>query len=226
MSEHPIEVLMETAMNSIKDMVDVNTIIGEPIETKNGMVIIPISKVSFGFAAGGSEFKGETIDEYKKKDKEEEVQYRLPFGGGSGAGISINPVAFVIVSKDSIKVLPIEHTSAIDKLMDYVPDLMEKANIMVDKSENNTENNKNNSSNAENFTSNSNENTDNNDNNENKEKKVKIKNPLNKQNKKNKNNVNSSNNLNNQNDFDISSVEVEENPEEEEIEEYFEEDDE
>ena len=218
MSEHPIEVLMETAMNSIKDMVDVNTIIGEPIETKNGMVIIPISKVSFGFAAGGSEFKGETIDEYKKKDKEEEVQYRLPFGGGSGAGISINPVAFVIVSKDSIKVLPIEHTSAIDKLMDYVPDLMEKANIMVDKSENNTENNKNSSSNnVDNFTSKSNENADNNDNNENKEKKVKIKNPLNKQNKKNKNNVNSSNNLNNQNDSDISSVEVEENREEEEI---------
>lgn len=133
MSEHPIEVLMETAMNSIKEMVDVNTIIGEPIETANGMVIIPISKVSFGFAAGGSEFKGETIDEYKKKDKEEEVQYRLPFGGGSGAGISINPVAFVIVLKDCIKVLPIEHTSAIDKLIDYVPDLMEKANKIVDK---------------------------------------------------------------------------------------------
>lgn len=133
MSEHPIEILMETAMNSIKDMVDVNTIIGDPIETSNGMVIIPISKVSFGFAAGGSEFKGETIDEYKKKDKEEEVQYRLPFGGGSGAGISINPVAFVIVLKDTIKVLPIEHSSAIDKLMDYVPDLMEKANVIVDK---------------------------------------------------------------------------------------------
>ncbi len=133
MNEHPIEVIMETAMNSIKDMVDVNTIIGDPIQVANGMVIIPISKVCFGFAAGGSEFKGETIDEYKKKDKEEEVQYRLPFGGGSGAGISINPVAFVIVSKDSIKVLPIEHTSAIDKLMDYVPDLMEKANTIVDK---------------------------------------------------------------------------------------------
>ena len=131
MSEHPIDGLMETAMNSIKDMVDVNTIIGDPIETSNGMVIIPISKVSFGFAAGGSEFKGETIDEYKKKDKEEEVQYRLPFGGGSGAGISINPVAFVIVLKDSIKVLPIEHSSVIDKLMDYVPDLMQKTNIGV-----------------------------------------------------------------------------------------------
>ena len=133
MSEHPIDGLMETAMTSIKDMVDVNTIIGDPIETSNGMVIIPISKVSFGFAAGGSEFKGETIDEYKKKDKEEEVQYRLPFGGGSGAGISINPVAFVIVLKDSIKVIPIEHSSAIDKLMDYVPDLMQKANTIVDK---------------------------------------------------------------------------------------------
>lgn len=133
MSEHPIEGLMRTAMNSIKDMVDVNTIIGEPIETSNGMVIIPISKVCFGFAAGGSEFSGETIDEYKKKDKEEEVQYRLPFGGGSGAGVSINPVAFVIVNSDSIKVMPIEHSSAIDKLMDYVPDLMQRANNIVNK---------------------------------------------------------------------------------------------
>lgn len=120
-------------MNSIKDMIDVNTIIGEPIETSNGMVIIPISKVSLGFAAGGSEFKGETVDEYKKKDREEEVQYRLPFGGGSGAGISINPVAFVIVQKDSIKVLPIEHNSAIERLIDYVPDLMEKADSFMDK---------------------------------------------------------------------------------------------
>ena len=83
-----------TAMNSIQDMIDVNTIIGEPIETSNNVVIIPISKVSFGFAAGGSEFKGETVDEYSKKDKEEEIQYRLPFGGGSGAGVTINPIAF------------------------------------------------------------------------------------------------------------------------------------
>ena len=83
MSEHPIEGLMTTAMNSIQDMIDVNTIIGEPIETSNNIVIIPISKVSFGFAAGGSEFKGETIDEYKKVEKEEQIQYRLPFGGRS-----------------------------------------------------------------------------------------------------------------------------------------------
>ena len=133
MSEHPIEGLMLTAMNSIQDMVDVNTIIGEPIETSNNMVIIPISKVGFGFAAGGSEFKGETLDEYTKKEKEEQVQYRLPFGGGSGAGVSISPIAFLVVSPNNVKLLPVNHSSAIDKLMDYVPDLMEKVNCYLNK---------------------------------------------------------------------------------------------
>ena len=91
-------------------MIDVNTIIGEPIETSNGIVIIPISKVSFGFAAGGSEFKGETIDEYTKREKEEEIQYRLPFGGGSGAGVSITPVAFLIVQDKGVKLIPVTHS--------------------------------------------------------------------------------------------------------------------
>ena len=134
MSEHPIEGLMLTAMNSIQDMVDVNTIIGEPIETSNNMVIIPISKVGFGFAAGGSEFRGETLDEYTKKEKEEQVQYRLPFGGGSGAGVSISPVAFLVVSSNNVKLLPVNHSSALDKLIDYVPDLMEKVNCYLNKS--------------------------------------------------------------------------------------------
>ena len=133
MSEnHPIEGLMKTAMNSIQDMVDVNTIIGEPIETSNNMVIVPISKVCFGFAAGGSEFNSETVKEYKRKEKEEEASCRLPFGGGSGATVSIHPVAFIVVTEDSIKILPVEHSSVIDKLMDYVPDLMQKINHVVD----------------------------------------------------------------------------------------------
>ena len=131
--QHPIENLMLTAMNSIKDMVDVNTIIGEPIETSNNTIIIPISKVGFGFAAGGSEFKGETIDEYTKREKEEAIQYRLPFVGGSGAGVSIAPVAFLVVQPNNVKLLPVEHCSAIDRLLDYVPDLMEKANIILNK---------------------------------------------------------------------------------------------
>ena len=130
---HPIEGLMLTAMSSIRDMVDVNTIIGEPIESIDGMIIIPISKVSFGFAAGGSEFTGETVNEYSKKEAEELVQYRLPFGGGAGAGASINPVAFLVVQNGTARLLPIEHTSCIDRLLDYVPDLMEKVNQMFNK---------------------------------------------------------------------------------------------
>ena len=134
MNEHPIENLMITAMSSIQNMVDVNTIIGEPIETQVGITIIPISKVSFGFAAGGSEFRGETLKEYNKKDKDEEIQYKLPFGGGAGAGVSINPVAFLVVQEGSVKLMPVDHDSCLDKILDYVPDLMQKLNEMFNKS--------------------------------------------------------------------------------------------
>ena len=133
MPEHPIEKILNTSMNSIKDMIDVNTIVGDAIQASNNTVIIPISKVSFGFASGGSEFKGETIDEYNKKDKDEQIQYRLPFGGGSGAGISINPIAFVIIQEDVVKLLPVDHSDPIDKILDYMPDLIEKANTAMNK---------------------------------------------------------------------------------------------
>lgn len=133
MTEHPIEGLMVTAMNSIQDMVDVNTIIGEPIHADNNIVIIPISKVSFGFAAGGSEFAGETLDEYNRKDKEEQINYKLPFGGGAGAGVAINPVAFLVINNNNVKLMPVNHSSAIGKLLDYVPDLFEKASKLMSK---------------------------------------------------------------------------------------------
>ena len=133
MPEHPIEKILNTSMNSIKDMIDVNTIVGDAIQASNNTVIIPISKVSFGFASGGSEFKGETIDEYNKKDKDEQIQYRLPFGGGSGAGVSINPIAFLIIQSDIVKLLPVDHSTSMDKILDYMPDLIEKANCVMNK---------------------------------------------------------------------------------------------
>lgn len=120
-------------MKSIEDMVDVNTIIGEPIESINNITIIPISRVCFGFAAGGSEFNKETVDEYSKKEETEEITYKLPFGGGSGAGVSISPVAFLVVQEGNVKLLPINHLSAIDKLLDYVPDLFDKVNGAIEK---------------------------------------------------------------------------------------------
>ena len=133
MEEHPIEGLMLTAMDSIRDMIDVNTIIGEPMQIKENVSIIPISKVCFGFAAGGSEFKGESIEDYKKKENEENISYRNPFGGGSGAGVSIKPVAFLIVQGNNVKLLPVEHNCTIDRILDYMPELCEKAEKMMEK---------------------------------------------------------------------------------------------
>lgn len=143
MGEHPIEGLMSAAMDSIKDMVDVNTIIGDPIQTSNNKVIIPISKVSFGFAAGGSQFKGGTVNEYKKVDKDEQIQYSLPFGGGAGAGVNINPIAFLVVEEKCVKLMPINHSGAFDKIIDFIPDILEKSSCAIEKmikSDENSEN--------------------------------------------------------------------------------------
>lgn len=130
MNEHHIENLMDSAMKNLKDMIDVNTIVGEAIETINGTVIIPISRVGFGFVAGGSEFNGETVDQYSKEGIDEDISYRLPFGGGSGAGVNITPVGFVIVSGGDDckcpKFIPVDHCNAVDKLLDYVPNLLDK----------------------------------------------------------------------------------------------------
>lgn len=74
------------------------------------------------------------MKEYNKKDKDEEIQYKLPFGGGAGAGVSINPVAFLVVQEGSVKLMPVDHDSCLDKILDYVPDLMQKLNEMFNKS--------------------------------------------------------------------------------------------
>lgn len=142
MTEHPIESLMQTAMYNIEEMIDVDTIIGEPIESANGTTIIPISKVCFGFAAGGSDFKEEVVEEYQREDKLEKIKARNPFGGGAGAGVKIAPVGFLIVEskQDSFpRFIPVEHECAIDKILDYVPDLFQKLEKLFLKSKKNEE---------------------------------------------------------------------------------------
>lgn len=116
----PIEGLMNVAMENIKGMVDVSTIVGEPVVTPDGATIVPISRVSFGFGAGGSEFSSNPLD--KKND-------RSMFGGGSGGGATIKPVAFLVVNKDTIRVLPISDTiSTVDRVVDMIPDAINKFN--------------------------------------------------------------------------------------------------
>lgn len=133
--EHPIQGLMKTAMENIKEMVDVNTIIGEPVETADGNTIIPVSKVGFGFAAGGSEFQtGQrySVGNDRKIDSSEggdEKSY--PFGGGSGGGVSITPVGFIVIEKSGVRLLSMESSTRLyDRLMDLAPQLVEKLQEM------------------------------------------------------------------------------------------------
>lgn len=120
MEDHPIQGMMSTAMQKIREMVDVNTIIGDPITTPDGTTIIPVSKVSFGFASGGSD-----IPSKSPKDV---------FGGGSGAGISINPLAFLVVNSDGVKLLQLSDSdNTANKMVDMVPDVIDKISELFSK---------------------------------------------------------------------------------------------
>ena len=122
---HPIGDLMSTTMQKIKEMIDVNTIVGAPIRTDDGVTIVPVSKVSFGFAAGGSDFTGK----HQQQDQDNS------FGGGSAAGINIMPVAFLIINGDSVRILPVHQASgsAVDRVVDAVPDVLDKVTDFLNK---------------------------------------------------------------------------------------------
>lgn len=125
MGEHPIQGLMNTALQNIREMMDVNTIIGEQITTSDGTVIIPVSKVSLGFASGGSDFTNKA-----NKDL---------FGGGSGAGGTIVPVAFIVVSNGNVKLLQISTSSSpTDKAISLVPELIDKIASLFGKNKDKT----------------------------------------------------------------------------------------
>ena len=123
MEKHPIGDLMEITMQKIREMVDANTIVGSPIVTADGITLIPISKVSFGFASGGSDFAAK------------QPNPNNTFGGGSGAGVNIVPVAFLIVQGSSIKLLNISPpaSTTVDRIIEMVPDVIEKVNDLLNK---------------------------------------------------------------------------------------------
>ncbi|GKU81570.1 MULTISPECIES: GerW family sporulation protein [Niallia] len=131
MSDHPIQGLMTTAMENLKEMIDVNTIIGDPVETPDGSVILTVSKVGFGFAAGGSEF---TLENHSAQDSS---FTKHPFGGGSGGGVSITPIAFLIVNAQGVNMVHLdESTHLYEKLLDFAPQAVEKVSQMFSKNNN------------------------------------------------------------------------------------------
>lgn len=127
MAEHPIQGLMGTTMQKIREMVDVNTIIGDPITLADGVTIIPVSKVGFGFAAGGSDFPSQSKD---------------LFGGGTGAGISIQPLAFLVVNKGEVKILNMESSESTgDKVVTMVPEVISMVSDLFSKDKKNKDGN-------------------------------------------------------------------------------------
>ncbi|MDN4526606.1 GerW family sporulation protein [Fictibacillus fluitans] len=131
MSEHPIEGLMKTAMENLKQMIDVNTIIGDPVETPDGSVILTVSKVGFGFAAGGSEFGGGGYQGGDSQNNPLDTE-EMPFGGGSGGGVSITPIAFLIVGSNGIKTIHLDNSTHLyERLLDLAPSVVEKIQQMM-----------------------------------------------------------------------------------------------
>lgn len=115
MGENKVEGMMGITMDRIREMVDVDTIIGNPINSEDGTTIIPVSKVTYGFAAGGSDF-----DSRKNEGRD-------LFGGGSGAGVTISPIAFLVISKGDVSLLQIESfSSAVDRIIAMTPDVINK----------------------------------------------------------------------------------------------------
>ena len=115
--------MLENTIAKIKEMVDVNSVVGEPITTPDGVTIIPISKVSIGFGGGGSDFVSKNVNKQEN-----------PFGGGVGGGVKISPVAFLIIKDGSVRMLPVAapaNTTA-DRVVEMVPDVLDKISNFID----------------------------------------------------------------------------------------------
>lgn len=123
-NKHPINDLLSTTMEKIRTMVDANTIIGQPIQAE-GVTLIPVSKLSFGFGMGGSDFT----------TKNQKPAQANTFGGGSGAGAKLEPVAFLIVKGESVRLLPVAPPpgTTVDRVIEMVPDVMDKVTSFIEK---------------------------------------------------------------------------------------------
>lgn len=120
MSDHPVEGMLNTTMEKIKQMADANTVVGDPIVSPDGSVIIPVSKVSYGFASGGSDFPSKHASD------------KSFFGGGAGAGVTIQPIAFIAISNGNARLLQIDPcSSSVDRAISMVPNMVDTITGLV-----------------------------------------------------------------------------------------------
>ena len=115
MDKHPIEGLMTTTLESIRDMIDVNTVVGEPIATADGATVVPISRVSLGFVAGGGELKPAATAAQTPEP---------PFAGGAGAGVTVQPLGFLVTGPDAVRLMPAQCYQPIDRMIELIPQVV------------------------------------------------------------------------------------------------------
>lgn len=124
--ENKVESVLSGAMEGLKNLVDVDTVVGEPIKAGTDVTLIPISKITCGFASGGSGFGGNPQNEH--------------FGGGAGGCVKVVPVCFIVVRGDNVRMIPADsREGGLEKLMDMVPDLLDKFSALLKKKKENNE---------------------------------------------------------------------------------------
>lgn len=115
-TKKPVESVLEETMRHLKSIIDVNTVVGKPI-IEDGATIIPISKVSLGFVSGGGEYSN---------DKKKRYEASYPFAGGSGGGCNITPIGFLVIVKDNVQFIKVNHENNFEKVIDVVSDFVKK----------------------------------------------------------------------------------------------------
>lgn len=125
--QQPVEALMRTTMESIKKMIDVNTVVGDPVQAKDGTVAIPISRVCYAFVAGG----GDLVSKCEAVEGSTEEDCCYPFAGGTGAGVTIQPVAFLTSSNGQLRMLPVTYNTTVDRIIDMVPNFIENIENII-----------------------------------------------------------------------------------------------
>ncbi len=115
--------MLENTIAKIREMVDVNSVVGDPITTPDGVTIIPVSKVSVGFGGGGSDFASKTPSQ------------ELPFGGGVGGGVKVTPIAFLVIRGESVRMMPVATApnTTTDRVVEMVPDMLDRIISVIDK---------------------------------------------------------------------------------------------
>ena len=123
MDNNPIGELMQTTMDNVRNILKVDTVVGDPIYTPDGITLVPISRISVGFGGGGMEFNGKKMGDLR------------PYGGGNATGVKIDPIGFLVIKEGVIRMINVTPpaSNTVDRIIDLVPQVMDKVDAFIEK---------------------------------------------------------------------------------------------